>query len=118
MGHIRLDRLTRTRRWKQVIALLEEGASVSELAQATFRAAQTGLSRVPHDEGFTQTLTVIFNFIDAFQSKSPVTDLRRNGFDVTQSASLFDCLGSFKARAEDAATTVNARSDIAEIARD
>lgn len=118
MGHIRLGRLPRTRRWKQVIALLDQGASVSELAQATFRAAQTGLSRVPQDLGFTQTLTVVFNFIDALQSKSPVSDLRKKGFEIRDGASLFDYVGSFKARAEDEANAVRARSDIAEIARD
>ncbi len=118
MGHIRLARLPRTRRWKQVIELLEQGRSVDELAQATYHAAQTGLFRVPHDAGFTQTLTVIFGFIDALQSKSPVTSLRQNGFVVPTDASLFDYVGSFKARAEDAAASVHARSDIAEIARD
>ena len=118
MGHNRLDRLPRTMRWQQVIDLLDEGASVDELAQATFRAAQTGLKRVPDDPGFTQTLTVVFNFIDAIQSKSPLADLRKNGFDVGDGESLFDQVGGFRARAEQAAMAAHARSDIAEIARD
>lgn len=118
MGHIRLDRLPRTRRWKQVIELLEQGKSVEELVQATYHAAQNGLFRVPNDAGFTQTLTIIFGFIDALQSKNPLSSLRQNGFAVSEDASLFDYVGSFKARAEDAAAAVHARSDIAEIARD
>ena len=118
MGHIRLDRLPRTRRWKQVIELLDQGGSVEDLVQATYRAAQNGLNRIPNDVGFTQTLTAIFAFIDALQSKSPVTSLRENGFDVSKDASLFDYIGSFKSRAEEAAAAVHARSDIAEIARD
>ncbi|MFH1373379.1 MAG: hypothetical protein ABII79_06270 [bacterium] len=118
MGHIRLDRLPKTRRWKEVIELLHQGRSIDELARATFYAAQTGLSRIPIDAGFTQTLTVIFGFIDALQSKTPVTSLRQKGFAVPTDASLFDYVGSFKARAEDAAAAVHARSDIAEIARD
>jgi len=118
MGHYRLDRLPRTRRWKQVIALLDAGEPVEELAQAAFRAAQTGLSRVPQDPGFTHTLTVIFSFVDALQSKDPLADLRKNGFDVGDGSSLFDFVGGFRMRAEDAAVAARARSDIAELARD
>jgi len=118
MGHYRLGRLPRTMRWKRVIALLNEGAPVDELAQAAFLAAQTGLKRVPDDPGFTQTLTVVFNFIDALQSKNPLAELRKNGFDVGDGESLFDLVGGFRARAEQAAMAARARSDIADFARD
>ena len=118
MGHFRLGQLPRTARWKQVIALLQRGASVEELANASFKAAQTGLSRVPNDPGFTQTLTTVFQFIDALQSGNPISSLRRQGFDIKAGASLFDFVGSFKERATEAANSARARSDIAEMARD
>lgn len=118
MGHIRLGILPKTARWKQVIKMLEAGESVSELVQASFNAAQTGLYRVPNDEGFTQTLTVIFTFIDAVQSRDPVDALRRKDFDIFKGATLFEYIGSFKSRAEEAVAAIHAKSDIAEIARD
>jgi hypothetical protein len=118
VGHLRLDRLPRTRRWKEVIRLLQQGAPVDELAQATYWAAYNGLSRVPADEGFTQTLTTIFKFIDALQSRNPDLALRQNGFDLKEGASFFDYIGSFKERASIAASAIHAKSDIAEIAQD
>jgi hypothetical protein len=117
MGHIRLSRLPKTQRWKEVIAMLEEGITIPELASATFHAAQTGLSRVPEDTGFTQTLTTIFQFIDAIQSKSPITNLRRLGFDISESSSLFEFIAAFKKQAAGASAQARARSDIGEIAR-
>lgn len=39
MGHLRLGDLPKTRRWKQVVALLGEGASTDAIASATLAAA-------------------------------------------------------------------------------
>lgn len=118
MGHIRLGRLPRTQRWKKVIELLEQGASTDAIAEATFWAAYTGLSKVPEDVGFTQTLTTIFSFIDALQSKDPIGILRKKGFDVSADASLLDFVGSFQQRAASATAEVRARSDLAQIAQE
>ena len=40
MGHIRLGDLPRTRKWQQVVALLEVGAGAAQLANATISAAE------------------------------------------------------------------------------
>ena len=117
MGHIRLGILPRTHRWRQVIDLLEQAVSLPELAQATFDAAQAGLARVPEDQGFTQTLTTIFEFIDGLQSKDPTAVLRQKGFIIPNDASLFDYISSFKERADAAISEVRLRSDVAEIAQ-
>ena len=117
MGHIRLGKLPKTYRWQQVIDLLEQAASIPELAQAAFDAAQRGLLRVPKDQGFTQTLTTIFEFIDGLQSKDPVGGLRQKGFDIPNDATLFDYISSFKERADAAVSGVRSRSDVAEIAQ-
>ena len=118
MGHLRLSTLPRTERWVQVLRHLDEGASVDEIARETFWAAYSGLSKVPVDAGFTQTLTTIFNFADALQSKNPVASLQQKGFDVTGDASLFDFIGSFQERARQSAIEVRAHSDLAQIAQE
>jgi hypothetical protein len=97
--------------------MLEEGKTVPQLALATFHAAQTGLERVPDDIGFTQTLTTIFSFIEALQSKSPNASLRMNGFDISKGSSLFEYIAAFKKQAAIASAQARARSDIGEIAR-
>lgn len=118
MGHIRLHRLPRTQRWNQVIALLNQGESVESVAEATFWAAHNGLKNVPLDAGFTQTLTTIFNFIDAVQAKDPFSMLRKKGFDVSPGASLFELIDSFQNQAARATAEVRARSDLSKIAQE
>ena len=118
MGHIRLTTLPRTQRWTEVVALLDQGASVDEVAEATFWAAYAGLDRVPKDAGFTQTLTSIFKFIDSLQAKDPVAGLRKNGFTVSPDASLIDFVSGFQEHAARAAADVRARSDLAQIAQE
>jgi len=98
--------------------LLADGATAEELAHETYWAAYTGLGRVPQDIGFTETLTTIFGFIDALQSKSPDASLRTAGFSLPSSPSLFDYVNAFKEKATAAAAKARARSDIAEIAQD
>ena len=39
MGHIRLGQLPRTRKWRDVVELVAVGADVSQVANATIRAA-------------------------------------------------------------------------------
>jgi hypothetical protein len=117
MGHTRLGKLPRTYRWRQVINLLEQAVSLPELAQATFDAAQAGLACVPKDQGFTQTLTTIFEFIDGLQSRDPAAVLRQKGFALPNDASLFDYINSFKERADATISEVRLRSDVAEIAQ-
>ncbi len=118
MGHLRLGRLPRSQRWDKVLQLLDSGAPIDEVARETFWAAYTGLGKVPVDAGFTQTLTTIFRFVDALQSKNPTTALRQSGFDVGQDASLFDYIGSFQERATRAAIDVRAHSDLAYMAQE
>jgi hypothetical protein len=39
MGHVRLGTLPRTKRWREVIALLETDAPLQEVAEAAARAS-------------------------------------------------------------------------------
>lgn len=44
MGHTRLGELPRTRKWQQVVALIEGGAGTWQVANATMAAAERGLN--------------------------------------------------------------------------
>ena len=43
MGHIRLGNLPKTRKWQQVVDLIEGGAGTAQVANATITAAERGL---------------------------------------------------------------------------
>jgi len=117
MGHNRLGTLPRTQRWRDVIKLLEEEADLSQIADASIEAAQSGLQKVPNDLGFTITLTDIFQFIESARSKDLVNTLWERGFPVPEKTTLFDLISSLRQKTDVDLTTNKARSDISEIAQ-
>lgn len=46
MGHVRLGSLPRSRAWKEVVGLITAGADVSQIANATIRAADKAFTFV------------------------------------------------------------------------
>ena len=45
MGHTRLGRLPRTRKWQDVVGLIGAGADTADIAAATLDASKIGLER-------------------------------------------------------------------------
>jgi hypothetical protein len=112
-----LGRLPRTVRWKRVIELLEHSANVSDITQASLRAAEKGLSSAPADEGFARTLATIFDFVDAAQSKDTFSALRDKGFSLAEEPTLLDFTISFSERVDASTADLRSKSDLAEIAK-
>ena len=56
MGHIRLRALPGSRKWRQVVALLEEGAGTGAIATATMDAAQSDMGEAAKDPALGHTL--------------------------------------------------------------
>ncbi len=52
MGHIRLGTLPQSKKWRDVVALLDDGASIEEVAEAAARASETDLARAHKDPRF------------------------------------------------------------------
>lgn len=52
MGHIRLGTLPQSKKWRDVIGLLETDASLEEVAEAAARASELDLGRASNDPSF------------------------------------------------------------------
>lgn len=117
MGHIRLGRLPRHPRWKRVIELLSARADVAEIAQASLHAAESGLLSAPRDEGFVRTLTTVFDFINAVQSKDVSATLRAKGFPLTDEPTLLDFSSAFARRVDALTFSLQSKTDLPEIAK-
>ncbi|SFR47924.1 hypothetical protein [Litoreibacter janthinus] len=52
MGHIRLGTLSQSKKWRDVIGLLDSGASLEEVAEAAARASELDLGRASDDLSF------------------------------------------------------------------
>jgi hypothetical protein len=88
MGHIRLGKLPRTRKWKHVTGLLEIGSDVFTVADASLPAAKIGLAGAADDPGFLHTLTSIFRFLESSGSKEIDANLNREGYSQPDKAPL------------------------------
>ena len=88
MGHIRLGQLPRTRKWRDVVELVAVGADVSQVANATIRAADSAFSFVNNDSGYNQAVWLMTQLGLAAGEKNPLKYLRSQGIDIPDNTSL------------------------------
>jgi hypothetical protein len=95
MGHIRLGKLPRTRRWDQVVALLHHGATAPQIARATIRAAETGLHGSADDIGLRESFWLLTQIPLAARSSSFGAGLRAAGMNVGDQPTLMEITSAF-----------------------
>jgi len=117
MGHIRLGILPKTRRWREVVSLLEQDGTLGEIAEASFKAAESGLLKAPKDQGFVSTLLQVLQFAVASGARSPLERLKAAGFDIGGAESVLDLAGAFRQRADQEISKKSSKSDLSEIAQ-
>jgi hypothetical protein len=88
VGHIRLGQLPRTRKWRDVVELVAVGADVSQVANATIRAADSAFSFVNNDSGYNQSVWLMTQLGLAAGEKDPLKYLRSQGIDIPDNTSL------------------------------
>ena len=59
MGHIRLGVLPRSKLWREVVALIEGGAFLETVAEASAKAAKSALSKATSDPQFLYAATLL-----------------------------------------------------------
>lgn len=52
MGHVRLGTLSQSKKWRDVIGLLNSDASLEDVAEAAARASERDLGRASNDPSF------------------------------------------------------------------
>ena len=117
MGHNYLGDLPRTYRWKEVIRLISGDGPIDKIADASLAAVQTGLQRIPSDEGFTRTLTVIFKFLESARSTDIESALAQNGFPPLKDFTVFDLSSCLKEKIDFELSARKIKSDVSEIAQ-
>ncbi len=117
MGHVRLGKLPRTRAWGQVVALLDEGAAVPQVAAASGAAAQATLRLAPNDPGFVHAFWLLTQLPLAARSAHYLAELRRLGFTLAGAPGLSDLAAAAGAAMDTHLTAGKQRSDLGEMAQ-
>lgn len=117
MGHVRLGRLPRTRKWNQVIALLSGGASAKEIAAATSSAAEKDMLRASQDPAFVHAFWLLTQIPLLARQKDFGVALRGIGLDVGDRPGLVEIIAAVSDAVDVHARTVGGRTDVGEMAQ-
>jgi len=117
MGHTRLGDLPRTRKWQQVVALIEGGAGTAQVANATMRAAERGFRLAAEDKGVVETIWLLTKLPLAAKSEDFASALRNVGLEVSDTPGLMEIVGAFSDAVDRRLANNNGRTDLGEMAQ-
>lgn len=117
MGHIRLGRLPRGRRWKQVVELLRTGGRVDDLAAATAHAAEREIASAKNDPVFTQAVWVLTQLPLAARSPDFENKLAALGIAPGAERSPLALIAAASVAIDPRVAEVPGRTDLGELAR-
>jgi len=117
MGHIILGNLPRTRKWQQVVALIEGGAGTAQIANATITAAEQNFQKAADDKGLIETIWLLSQLPLAARSDDFGKALQSVGLYVTDSPGLMEVVGAFSDAIDKKLTNNGGRTDLGEMAQ-
>jgi len=117
MGHVRLGSLPRSRAWKEVVGLITAGADVSQIANATIRAADKAFSIVLNDEGFTEAVWLMTQLAIAAKKDNFNDHLQSVGINLPQDSSLPDVAAAVAEAMDRKLESNGSRSDLGEMSQ-
>ena len=116
MGHSRIGTLPATRKWKDVVKLIADGADVAQVAAATLRAAERAFSLVKNDVGFREATRLLVELAQAAGSKNPVGHLESVGLALSEKTSLAEVAMVLSETLDRRISATRQRSDFGKIA--
>jgi hypothetical protein len=115
MGHIRLGRLPRTRKWQQVVSLIDGGARTSAIAAATLKASENGLEGAAKDVALVHSFWLLTQLPLSARAENYPEELRKIGLTVSGSPSLMELVGAFSDSVDAHVRRTGGRTDIGEM---
>lgn len=117
MGHVRLGSLPRTRRWKQVVALIEGGAAVDQVANASLRAAEAGLRAAATDPGVIESFWLLTQVPIAARTDDFAEALRDCNVVLDGPPSILDLAAAVSEAVDARLANCKGRTDLGEMAQ-
>jgi hypothetical protein len=117
MGHIHLGVLPGTKRWKDVVGLLADGAAPRRVIAASAHAAEKDLQRAAGNPVFSEAVKLL-SMLPVAASEEDFTDaLSRLKLSVKPHPELFDILASIGDRLDQRLHETGSHDDFAELVR-
>lgn len=116
MGHLRVRNMYKSRKWKEVIRLLESGADVAEIAARSLLAARAGFTAAASDPGLIYAFWLLTQLPLAAREGFFPEALRRLNVLVSNEPTLMEIVGAFSDAVDTHTRRSNDRSDFSEMA--
>lgn len=117
MGHVRLGRLPRTKKWQQVVDLVAEGGDLGQVAAASAEAVESGLRSASLDPTLVHAFWLLTQLPLAARKGDFAAELRALGFDVKSKPTLLALAGAFTRAVDGQIERSGGRTDLGEIAQ-
>jgi hypothetical protein len=117
VGHIRLGKLPRTRRWKEVIDLIGGGAGAATVAGATLDAVDKELTSAANDVGVVRTVWLLTQLPDAARAEHFGVAIRALGLNVSDAPTSVEIASAFTEAVDRHIDSQRARTDLGEMAQ-
>ncbi|PWU08144.1 MAG: hypothetical protein C5B51_08305 [Terriglobia bacterium] len=117
MGHIRLGRLPRTRKWQEVVGLLRAGSGTAEIAVATLNASKSGLEHASRDPVLVHSFWLLTQIPLCARQTDFLQALEKIGISVPAEPTVLDVVGGFSDGVDEHIYRNGGRSDLGEMAQ-
>lgn len=127
MGHTRLGSIPKSRKWKEVVATLAEGAFQSEkkllqeeielIALKALDAAAVGLGRALDDIGLRYTFYILTQLALSSREGNWQEKLLEHNIDISNANSTFDVISEIQIAIDDYISEKGRATDVSEIAQ-
>jgi len=117
MGHIRIGTLPATKRWKEVVGLITEGAEVSKVAESTIHASELAFNKVHDDFAFREAVWLMTQFGVAGSKDNPAQHLDSLGIAVSGASSVVEVALAVAGELDRRIDASRRRSDFGEMAQ-
>ena len=116
MGHIHLGVMPRSKKWRDVVGLLADGADPNIVIAASAHAAEKDLLNAAQDPVFVEAVRLLLLIPFAARSKDFGDALRTQGLRITGDVSLFSLVNAAMTRLEEVRRAEGERNDLGELA--
>lgn len=117
MGHLRLGELPRTRKWQQVVELIQHEGEAGALAAAALDAADAGFRRAAEDEGLGRAVWLLTQLPLAARNQDYLERLRQLGVSVDAAPTPLEMVGAFTDAVDAHMRRTGGRTDFGEMAQ-
>jgi hypothetical protein len=117
MGHTRLGRLPRTKKWQEVVGLVGAGADTADIAAATLEASKLGLEDAARDPALLHSFWLLTQLPLCARKADLVAELAKIGVSTTGEATLMELVGGLSDAVDAHVYRVGGRTDLGEMAQ-